>query len=176
MPLPEATSSDAGISLRKTTDQDTEFLYRVYASTRAEELAQTDWTDEQRAQFCAMQFRAQSADYGANYPKAQFSVVECRGKPAGRLIVDRRERAIHIVDIALIPEMRGGGTGTYLLRALMNEATLAGQPLSIHVEKFNRALRLYLRLGFRPIEDKGIYLLMEWTAGAEQPPANVPAI
>jgi len=32
-----------------------------------------------------------------------------------------------------------------------------------HVERFNRALGLYQRLGFRQIEDKGVYLLMRWS-------------
>jgi len=109
-----------------------------------------------------MQFNAQSADYQANYPQAQFSIIERDGTPVGRLIVDRQEKAIHIIDIALLPEGRGAGIGTRFLRGLMEEARLSGRSLSIHVEKFNRALQLYLRLGFRPIEDKGIYLLMQW--------------
>jgi hypothetical protein len=37
-----------------------------------------------------------------------------------------------------------------------------GQPLRIHVERFNPALRLSERLGFTQIEDKGVYLFMEW--------------
>jgi hypothetical protein len=37
-------------------------------------------------------------------------------------------------------------------------------PLRIHVERFNPALRLYQRLGFRQIEDRGIYYFLEWLA------------
>jgi hypothetical protein len=33
--------------------------------------------------------------------------------------------------------------------------------LRIHVERFNPALRLYERLGFRQIEDRDVYLFME---------------
>lgn len=154
--------SDMEISLRAATKDDAEFLYRVYASTRAAELAMTNWSDEQKEQFCRMQFQAQTADYLANYPDAQRSIIERGGTPIGRLIVDRLEREIQITDIALLPEARGGGIGTKLLRQLMDEAGAAGKSLSIYVEKFNPALRLYLRLGFHPIEDKGIYLLMEW--------------
>jgi hypothetical protein len=29
------------------------------------------------------------------------------------------------------------------------------------VEKFNPAMRLYERLGFRPVQDRDIYILME---------------
>ena len=152
------------ISLRAVTPDDTEFLCRVYASTRAEELAGTGWDEAQKDQFCRMQFRAQSTDYAANYPNAQNSIIERRGMPVGRLIVDRRPAAIRITDIALLPEARGQGIGTKFLRELMDEARQVGLPLSIHVEKFNPALRLYQRFGFRPIEDQGVYLLMEWRA------------
>jgi len=34
------------------------------------------------------------------------------------------------------------------------------------VERFNPALRLYQRLGFRHVEDQGPYYLMEWRPGA----------
>lgn len=157
-----AASPAAQASLRDAVGGDSEFLYRVYAGTRAEELAMTDWSAEQKEQFCRMQFQAQTADYTANYPQAHHSIIECDGAPVGRLIVERGERELSIIDIAILPEARGGGIGTRFLRELMDEASAAGQTVRIHVEKFNRALRLYVRLGFRPIEDKGIYLLMEW--------------
>jgi hypothetical protein len=35
------------------------------------------------------------------------------------------------------------------------------------VERFIPALRLYERLGFREIEDKGVYLFLEWVSGSE---------
>ena len=46
---------------------------------------------------------------------------------------------------------------------IQREAAAAGKTLSIHVEKNNPARRLYDRLGFREINDVGVYLLMEWT-------------
>ena len=58
--------------------------------------------------------------------------------------------------------IRNRGIGTRLLRELQEEARSAGKPLRIHVERFNPALRLYERLGFRQTEDKGIYLFLEW--------------
>jgi ribosomal protein S18 acetylase RimI-like enzyme len=159
-----AAPSTDRISLRDVTAEDAEFLGRVYASTREQELVVTNWSDEQKTQFCRMQFNAQTTDYRANYPHARHSVIERNGAGAGRLYVERAEREIRIIDIALLPEARGAGIGTRLLRELMEEAGAAGKPLTIHVEKFNPALRLYLRLGFRAIEDKGVYLLMEWRA------------
>ena len=150
------------ISLRPITPEDDSFLAGLYASTRAEELAVTGWSDEDKAVFCRRQFDAQTAHYRENYPGALLQVVERNGVPIGRLYVARWEREIRIMDIALLPEYRGTGIGTQLLRALQDEARSAGKTLTIHVERFNAALRLYERLGFKQIEDKGVYLLMSW--------------
>lgn len=149
-------------TLRTVRQEDFPFLERVYASTRAEELAVTDWSAAQKDTFIHQQFTAQDAHYRRHYPTAQFLVVEIDGFPAGRLYVDRWSREIRIMDIALLPETRGKGIGTRLIGELQEEARTAGKALSIHVEKFNPALRLYERLGFKAVEDKGVYILMEW--------------
>ena len=151
------------ISLRPITAEDEAFLARVYASSRAEELAVTGWSEELKTDFCRRQFDAQSAYYAANYPGAAFQIIERNGWPVGRLYVDRWEKEIRIVDITLLPEFRGSGIGTKLLRDLQDEARAAGKSLTIHVERFNRALGLYQQLGFERVEDKGVYLLMRWS-------------
>lgn len=146
--------------------EDEAFLRELYASTRADELVQVPWTAEQKAQFCTMQFYAQHQHYETHSPLASRHVIERAGVGVGRLYVERTPEKIHIVDISLLPEHRGAGIGTQLLRELQQEAASAGVPLTIHVEKFNPALRLYQRLGFVLKEDKGaVYILMEWRAG-----------
>ncbi|OYW70612.1 MAG: hypothetical protein B7Z37_30225, partial [Verrucomicrobia bacterium 12-59-8] len=80
------------IALRPVTPADEAFLLAVYASTRAEELALSGWTDEQKDQFCRMQFTGQDAHYRGNYPTAQLHVILKDGIPAGRLYVDRWEK------------------------------------------------------------------------------------
>jgi ribosomal protein S18 acetylase RimI-like enzyme len=150
------------IALRPITPEDDSFLAGLYASTRAEELVVTGWSDDEKALFCRRQFDAQTAHYSANYPRASFQVIERDGEPVGRIYVARWEKEIRIVDITLLPQSRGAGIGTKLLRELQDEARSAGKSLTIHVERFNPALRLYERLGFQQIEDKGVYLLMEW--------------
>jgi ribosomal protein S18 acetylase RimI-like enzyme len=52
--------------------------------------------------------------------------------------------------------------GEALLRDLLDEGRELGTPVRIHVEKFNPAMRLYLRLGFTIVEDRGLYQFMEW--------------
>ena len=72
--------------------------------------------------FCRMQFNAQTADYRTNYPDASFQIIERDGVAAGRLLVRRSDDAVHVIDIALLPEHRGAGIGTKLLKELQEEA------------------------------------------------------
>ena len=150
----------AAVTLRPVSAADESFLRRVYASTRADELAQVPWTDEQKAAFVDHQFTAQSAHYAEHYNGLTSDVIEVDGEPAGRLLVARWAEEIRIVDITLLPEFRGAGTGSGLLRSLIDEARDAGKRLTIHVEVNNPAMRLYERLGFLPVGDAGVYLLM----------------
>jgi len=90
-------------------------------------------------------------------------VIELNGKPAGRLYVERQAEEIRLVDISLLPEYRGRGCGGSLLRTLLSEAGAAGQRVVLHVERHNRAVRLYQRLGFVDAQDVGVYKLMMWS-------------
>lgn len=153
---------DPRITLRPIGPEDMDLLLRVYRSTREEELAMiVDWTAEMKAAFIRQQFNAQHVWYQEHYEGASFDVILVDGVPAGRLYVHRRPKEIRLVDIALLPELRKGGIGTSLLRDLLAEGDEARKPVTIHVEIYNPAMRLYERLGFRPIEDRGVYRLME---------------
>jgi ribosomal protein S18 acetylase RimI-like enzyme len=143
--------------LRPVEPGDREFLYRVYASTRTEELAVVPWDEQLKDAFLRAQFDAQDAWWRENYGGASFDVIVVDGEPAGRLYVHRGDTEIRIVDIALLPEHRGKGIGTRLLRDVIAE----GKRVTIHVERMNPALRLYERLGFEVAEDKGVYLFLE---------------
>ena len=154
------------ISLRPVAPGDEELLRRVYASTREEELRQTSWDDAMKEAFLRMQFDAQKSHYDKAYPECLNQVIEAAEGPAGRLYVDRSNKSIHIIDIAILPAFRNRGIGGSILRELLREAKASGVPATIHVERFNPAMRLYDRLGFRKIKDAGeIYILMEWRAG-----------
>jgi len=204
-------------TLRPATAEDVDFLFRVYFSTRAEELARTDWNEQQKEAFVRQQFNAQSSFCKANYPGAQYHVIELtnrmpvsspsppsdggagrgeearllnisplldllptsrhagRGEkeecslnaiavPAGRLYVHPRPDEIRIMDIALLPEFRGQGIGTFLLKQILAEGKEQRKAVTIHVEVFNPAMRLYERLGFKKkMSSSPVYDLMEWT-------------
>lgn len=71
------------ITLRPTTPEDQEFLFRVYASTREDELARVDWDEVQKERFMRMQFDAQDTYYRENYPGYEFQVILADGHPPG---------------------------------------------------------------------------------------------
>ncbi len=151
------------ISFRPERPEDEPFLYRLYVSTREQEMRLVDWwPDEQKIAFLRQQFSAQTDHYKKHYTNADYSIILFDGAPAGRLYLNYKPADVRIMDILLAPEYRGSGIGTVLLREILTKAAAAGQSVSIHVEQENPALRLYERLGFRHIDTFGVYLLMEW--------------
>ena len=151
------------ITLRAVRPEDQEFLFVVYASTRADEMRLVDWDAAQKESFVRMQFDAQSQFYTQNYPGAHYQVVLLDNQPAGRLYVHRRNDEIRIMDITLLPEFRRRGIGSNLLNQIMEEGRKHNLPVTIHVERFNPALHLYARLGFCLAEDKGVYYFLKWS-------------
>jgi ribosomal protein S18 acetylase RimI-like enzyme len=158
-----------GLSFRPATEEDLPFLAALYASTRAEEVAQAGWPEEMQRAFLKQQHEAQHAHYTSVYADAERLILLREGHAVGRLYLAEWAREIRIVDISLIPESRGRGLGEALLRDVQEDAASRGKAVSIHVETFNPARRLYDRLGFAAIEDKGIYELMMWRPGAAGP-------
>jgi ribosomal protein S18 acetylase RimI-like enzyme len=156
------------LDFRQATEDDREFLYNVYASTREEEVRQAPWTPAQRQAFLAMQARAQDKHYREYFPDAEYLIIMVNGQDAGRLYLARTPAEIRIVDIALLPRFRGMGLGQRILRNIQTEAAESDLPVRIHVEKNNPALRMYQRLKFVSCEDKGVYWLMEYRPGSHK--------
>jgi ribosomal protein S18 acetylase RimI-like enzyme len=151
------------ITFRAATAEDDAFLYELYASTRAAELAVFGWDASQQELFLRMQFNAQRQHY-ASFPDSDHRIILRDGVPIGRLLVSRLADAFNLTDIALLPAERGTGLGTSLIGELLAEATQAQKPVTLHVAHGNSARRLYERLGFVPTGDDGMYCAMRWQA------------
>jgi ribosomal protein S18 acetylase RimI-like enzyme len=149
------------IALRPATSSDDQFLMRVFAGTRSDELAALAGTG-MAENFVAMQFNIQRQNYQSAYPGAKNKIIVFRDQPVGRMLVDYTTDAIRLVDIALLEEFRRRGIGSLLLRGLIEQARNAGKPLQLSVYKFNPALRLYERLGFSKTGEDGLYIQMLW--------------
>ena len=160
--MAHATSIDCDlVQLTPITAADLSFLLAVYASTREEELAQTGWSQQKKQIFLQMQFNAQHQHYQTYYPEGNFDLISVNGVNAGRLYSEVWPTQIRIIDIALLPQYRGNGVGSLLLRNLLKAAKLKHLEVSIHVEVNNRAMAWYKKNGFVEIEDKGIYKLLK---------------
>lgn len=151
-------------SLRPAQPEDADFLYELYCSTRAEEMVAWGWDEAQRKLFLDLQFRGQQAHY-LQYPNLIHQIILDGNRPIGRLLVSNLEGEIRLADISLLTEARGKGIGARLLADLQSEAARTCKPLRLHVEKSNRALGLYRRLGFVIIDDLGLHYFMEWHSG-----------
>jgi ribosomal protein S18 acetylase RimI-like enzyme len=152
------------VHLRPERDEDRDFRYRLFCDSRQPEFALA-FPPPVYQQVMTHQFHAQTVSYRNDFPRARFDIIELDGKPIGRIVVDRPGTMLNIVDQAIVPPLRRRGIGTAIMRALMDEAQAAGVPVRLMVASENDpSLRLYLRLGFVPIETVPLYMELEWRA------------
>lgn len=154
---------ERGLTLREEDPAaDAGFIDRLYTSTRTDELAKTGWSEHEIHRFLQRQSRLQQAHYREHYPEAEYLVMTAAGEPVGRLYLDTLDAQLRLMDIAFLPDWRGGGRGTALILKLQELAAERDLAVTLHVEPFNPACRLYERLGFRTMEVRGVYHFMRW--------------
>jgi len=153
------TAISSSTTLRLATAEDTDFLLRLFASTR-DEFKMLIADETQLAALMNMQFNFQRQQYLEAYPSGHDQIVIDHGEPIGRLFTSMGERTITLVDVALMPEYRNQGIGRQLLEGLIERASHAGKAIVLHVLKTNRARNLYDRLGFRIAGEDGMYYQM----------------
>ena len=151
------------IAWRPGTDDDYDFQRLLYHDVRAVEMLHFPFDDAQKRAFLDWQFGCQWKHYREHYPTCDWRILLQDGAPIGRLLIDRWPDQIRIVDIALVSAMRGSGIGSMLMHEILDEGRAAGKPVTIHVEVFNPAQRLYQRLGFEQVDSSGAYHLMRWS-------------
>lgn len=158
-----AIASPVGVLRRRAErEEDAEFRFRLFCQSRPA-LSALPLAPAATEQLMRFQFKAQTTSYRAQFPGARFDIIELDGRPIGRIVVDRPGDMIHIVDQAVVPAMRNRGIGTAMICALMDEAAQAGLPVRLKVASSNGpSMRLYLRLGFVPVETAPLYIDMEW--------------
>ena len=123
------------------------------------------WTNEQKKAFLHSQFKAQHTYYLKNYTGAHFWVIKFNDEPIGRLYLHTayQESSMRIIDISLLPSWRNKGIGRGILADIMEHAASNERSVTIHVESFNPAMKLYQKLGFSLVsKTNGVYHLLEW--------------
>ena len=149
------------VTLRAAVEDDKTFLLEVYKSTRPEIVA-LGWPPAQLDAFLRMQFEGQQRSYEMQYPDAAHQIILLKDEKVGRLITFRTEREIRLADVALLPQYRNQGVGAFLVRELCMEAVQRNVPLRLQVSKFNPAIHLYERMGFKRLGESDTHFQMEW--------------
>ncbi|SDL81415.1 Acetyltransferase (GNAT) family protein [Janthinobacterium sp. OK676] len=154
----------APYQLRVQRDDDDGFAAALYSSTR-DDLRQMPADPAVIAQLIAMQQRMQSHGYRQAYPHAAYLILQHGDTPIGRLVLERQDQLLHLVDIAILPAAQGQGAGSAVLRGLQAQAGAQQCRIHLAVNKSNAAARaLYQRLGFRPRGENDVQEQLEWSA------------
>src|SRR6185437_1824918 len=161
-----------GLSLRPSTGADQAFEQALFASFRAEEFSVVPWPQAQKDAFLHQQFQLQHRHFFTHFAGADFWIVDRAlppgaNRPAGRFYLDRSTPVWHVIDIGFLPEARGQGLGSALLKWAQTSAIDAGvAAIDLQVALTNgRAEKLYRSLGFQAEGNSdGFHRRMVWNA------------
>jgi ribosomal protein S18 acetylase RimI-like enzyme len=151
------------LTLRPVRADDHEFLSRLFYSVHSEKLNPTHLNAEEKHRLIGLMYQGFARHYSAIEPCADDRIVLVNNECIGRMILLQTREEIRLADLAILPQYRQRGIGSALIGQLQTESLISNRPLRLHVARFDRALRLYQRLGFYKIEVAEPYLHLEWT-------------
>ena len=165
------------ITFRKAQAEDREFLLGLYSSTR-EDIWNNDirMSDDEKKEFVFMQFHLQDTHYKKYYHDAEFLIIVLNNKDIGRLYLLEMDEEFRVVDITIDPSFRSKGIGNKVMTRIIDKAVRQNKAVSIHVEKNNRALHLYHRLGFQIEGGTEVYHLMKYRSKLKNTITNKPSL
>lgn len=149
------------INFKSITEEDIDFLYKVYREARIDEMGINLWPENEREDFFKSQFVMQHNSYMKGYVNPAFDIILLDNVKVGRLYVERTDYEIRIIDIALLKEYRSRGIGNLILKELIRESEEKKIPLTLHVEYYNFAKEWYEKLGFKQEGESGVYIFMK---------------
>lgn len=140
------------ITRRPATDSDTALACQIHHRGYREivERQYGPWDEAEQDLF-----------FESDWDPAIYEIVLCDGMPCGRISVVERGGAIVVRDIVISPEYQNRGIGTFLLSEVIEQARARSVPVQLGTHRLNRALNLYLRLGFREVGRTPSHILLE---------------
>ena len=150
-------------TLRPERPDDADFLYALFRSHMLPGVAAMPVDDATKESLLVMQFKSQTVTYRAQYPDARFDILEHDGTPFGRLIVHEADGVATFVDFALLPDNRGSGLGTAVIRRVLDWVAERCATVRVSILWNNEAsLRMTRRVGFVQVGETPPYVEMEW--------------
>lgn len=109
----------------------------------------------------------QQKDFGRDFSQIeQFKVIQINGKFIGFVQCYLEYSCYHVVEIHLLPEYRGKGIGTDILKAIQKTCSVQGRRIQIGCFKENdRAKNLYQKLGFIQVGETDTHYILKYDAG-----------
>lgn len=156
----EIATAPMQIHLRKSAEVDVLFFQRLFYSDRGEILPELPGMVQD--DILAMQYDGYIKSLSIKFPRYFDFVIVFESFPVGRLILDKVESRIRIVDFVILPDFRGRGKGSQVIRLLVDYAAASGFKLTIRMFKDNPAIDLFLNFGFESFvsEDGWLDLLL----------------
>lgn len=130
-----------GIEMRAASPADYEYARSVHhAGMRwiAERLF--GWDDAEQA-----------AKFERQFVLSEVRIIMVDGEKVGYLQVTELPDALLLKELHISAPSQNRGIGSVVLRQLFAEAHQLGKPITVSVVKFNPALALYQRLGFKVV-------------------------
>ncbi len=141
------------------------FLYLLFASNRAAEMALMPISPADKEFLLQVQFRSMNDTYRTNFPAARYDIIELDRWPVGRIVSEVQTGCVYYIDFALLPQAQGMGIGSTVLAAALDEPRRLGLPARLRSFSYNLAAqRLYDKLGFTVVAEEPPQIVLEWRA------------
>lgn len=151
-----------GLSVKAANTNDSLFMAQLFYSTKTF-FYELGLPCEVVETMLEQQYRLQEASYREQYPNANTYILFYHQQAVGKVMLDISEYKIHIVDLIIIPGMRGQGFGSVILEAIKQEALKRHLLVGLSVESENtQAKKLYLQYGFELQSCSDTHELMLW--------------
>jgi ribosomal protein S18 acetylase RimI-like enzyme len=90
------------------------------------------------------------------------NILIYKERKIGLLKIQYRKTEIEIIQLQIHPAFQGNGLGRYILNMIIEEASLTKTPITLSVLKINPALKLYVRTGFKIVEENEHSFIMKF--------------
>jgi GNAT superfamily N-acetyltransferase len=153
------------LTLRPARADDEEFLYRLFYSAQVEKLGLFHLDHPEKEKLLNLIYSGFKRHYSLLAGASDDRIILLENESIGRMILLQSRDEIRLADIALLPGHQNKGIGSALIGQIQAEAIMSKRPVRLQVARFDRALRLYQRLGFHQIEATGPFVQLEWRQG-----------
>jgi ribosomal protein S18 acetylase RimI-like enzyme len=146
-----------------STEENSEFFMELFGEIKSSELHLDTWPEQLRHQLIRMQFQAFEKSIQSEFPESIDFLILYHSEKAGRLQLNKTGNGIRIINISLLPVFQNKGIGFEIINDILNEANLKKIPVNLEVDKINPAFNLYIKLGFKIINENEIKYSMIYT-------------